>query len=142
MGFNVLFLIDLNLHSLKFRCLKQKFSPHLHLFTPLQFWCFVRLSVVRLRSSYVCEICYLMYWYYPYQETMGHSGDIRCLCRETEIIINESLKCFCRGSAQCFSCDCRMIQLLCAMQGVPVIVLLHELSQYEGDWSILPALPR
>ncbi|XP_039887824.1 beta-1,3-glucosyltransferase isoform X4 [Simochromis diagramma] len=27
-------------------------------------------------------------------------------------------------------------------QGVPVIVLLHELSQYEGDWSILPALPR
>uniref|UniRef100_A0A3Q2WGJ4 Beta 3-glucosyltransferase b n=1 Tax=Haplochromis burtoni TaxID=8153 RepID=A0A3Q2WGJ4_HAPBU len=35
-----------------------------------------------------------------------------------------------------------MIQLLCAMQGVPVIVLLHELSQYEGDWSILPALPR
>uniref|UniRef100_A0AAX7VD00 Fringe-like glycosyltransferase domain-containing protein n=1 Tax=Astatotilapia calliptera TaxID=8154 RepID=A0AAX7VD00_ASTCA len=73
---------------------------------------------------------------------MGHSGDIRCLCRETEIIINESLKCFCRGSAQCFSCDCRMIQLLCAMQGVPVIVLLHELSQYEGDWSILPALPR
>ncbi|XP_030601514.1 beta-1,3-glucosyltransferase isoform X3 [Archocentrus centrarchus] len=27
-------------------------------------------------------------------------------------------------------------------QGVPVVVLLHELSQYEGDWSILPALPR
>ncbi|KAM9846412.1 beta-1,3-glucosyltransferase [Aulostomus maculatus] len=26
-------------------------------------------------------------------------------------------------------------------QGVPVIVLLHELSGYEGDWSILPALP-
>ncbi|KAM9348097.1 beta-1,3-glucosyltransferase [Symphorus nematophorus] len=26
-------------------------------------------------------------------------------------------------------------------QEVPV-VLLHELSQYEGDWSILPALPR
>ncbi|XP_029304718.1 beta-1,3-glucosyltransferase isoform X3 [Cottoperca gobio] len=25
-------------------------------------------------------------------------------------------------------------------QGVPVVVLLHELSEYEGDWSILPAL--
>ncbi|XP_047462135.1 beta-1,3-glucosyltransferase [Mugil cephalus] len=27
-------------------------------------------------------------------------------------------------------------------QGLPVVVLLHELSEYEGDWSILPALPR
>ncbi|KAM7398152.1 hypothetical protein PAMA_006168 [Pampus argenteus] len=26
-------------------------------------------------------------------------------------------------------------------QGIPVVVLLHELSGYEGDWSILPALP-
>ncbi|KAK5858598.1 hypothetical protein PBY51_002727 [Eleginops maclovinus] len=26
-------------------------------------------------------------------------------------------------------------------QGVPVVLLLHELSDYEGDWSILPALP-
>ncbi|XP_019952583.1 beta-1,3-glucosyltransferase isoform X2 [Paralichthys olivaceus] len=26
-------------------------------------------------------------------------------------------------------------------QGVPVVVLLHELSEYAGDWSILPALP-
>ncbi|XP_049448346.1 beta-1,3-glucosyltransferase isoform X3 [Epinephelus fuscoguttatus] len=26
-------------------------------------------------------------------------------------------------------------------QAVPVLLLLHELSQYEGDWSILPALP-
>ncbi|XP_022052751.2 beta-1,3-glucosyltransferase isoform X1 [Acanthochromis polyacanthus] len=26
-------------------------------------------------------------------------------------------------------------------QAVPVIVLLHELSEYEGVWSILPALP-
>ncbi|KAM3869619.1 beta-1,3-glucosyltransferase-like, partial [Diretmus argenteus] len=26
-------------------------------------------------------------------------------------------------------------------QGVPVILLLHELSEYEGDWSILPTLP-
>ncbi|XP_074466544.1 beta-1,3-glucosyltransferase isoform X3 [Sebastes fasciatus] len=26
-------------------------------------------------------------------------------------------------------------------QGVPVVLLLHELSEYEGDWSILPALP-
>ncbi|KAM3601373.1 uncharacterized protein V6R79_011676 [Siganus canaliculatus] len=27
-------------------------------------------------------------------------------------------------------------------QGNLVVVLLHELSQYDGDWSILPALPR
>ncbi|XP_040908387.1 beta-1,3-glucosyltransferase isoform X2 [Toxotes jaculatrix] len=27
-------------------------------------------------------------------------------------------------------------------QGVPVVLLLHELSEYEGDWSVLPALPR
>uniref|UniRef100_A0A8D2ZRG4 Beta 3-glucosyltransferase b n=1 Tax=Scophthalmus maximus TaxID=52904 RepID=A0A8D2ZRG4_SCOMX len=27
-------------------------------------------------------------------------------------------------------------------RGAPVVVLLHELSEYEGDWSILPALPR
>ncbi|KAM9729116.1 beta-1,3-glucosyltransferase isoform 1-T1 [Menidia menidia] len=27
-------------------------------------------------------------------------------------------------------------------QGVPVVVLLHELSDYDGDWSILPVLPR
>ncbi|XP_029957220.1 beta-1,3-glucosyltransferase [Salarias fasciatus] len=27
-------------------------------------------------------------------------------------------------------------------KGLPVVVLLHELSEYEGDWSILPALPR
>ncbi|XP_034539866.1 beta-1,3-glucosyltransferase [Notolabrus celidotus] len=26
-------------------------------------------------------------------------------------------------------------------QGVPVVLLLHELSEYDGDWSILPALP-
>ncbi|XP_030294179.1 beta-1,3-glucosyltransferase [Sparus aurata] len=26
-------------------------------------------------------------------------------------------------------------------QGNPVVLLLHELSQYEGDWSVLPALP-
>ncbi|XP_047234195.1 beta-1,3-glucosyltransferase isoform X2 [Girardinichthys multiradiatus] len=26
-------------------------------------------------------------------------------------------------------------------QGVPVVLLLHELSDYEGNWSILPALP-
>ncbi|XP_035523071.1 beta-1,3-glucosyltransferase [Morone saxatilis] len=26
-------------------------------------------------------------------------------------------------------------------QGVPVVLLLHELSEYEGDWSILPVLP-
>ncbi|XP_023272334.1 beta-1,3-glucosyltransferase [Seriola lalandi dorsalis] len=26
-------------------------------------------------------------------------------------------------------------------QGVPVVLLLHELSAYAGDWSILPALP-
>ncbi|XP_071767913.1 beta-1,3-glucosyltransferase [Centroberyx gerrardi] len=26
-------------------------------------------------------------------------------------------------------------------QGVPVVLLLHELSEYEGDWSILPTLP-
>ncbi|GLD46516.1 beta-1,3-glucosyltransferase-like isoform X1, partial [Lates japonicus] len=26
-------------------------------------------------------------------------------------------------------------------QGVPVVVLLHELSEYEGVWSILPVLP-
>nr|XP_046267270.1 beta-1,3-glucosyltransferase [Scatophagus argus] len=26
-------------------------------------------------------------------------------------------------------------------QGDPVVLLLHELSEYEGDWSILPALP-
>ncbi|XP_062262303.1 beta-1,3-glucosyltransferase [Platichthys flesus] len=26
-------------------------------------------------------------------------------------------------------------------QVVPVVVLLHELSEYAGDWSILPALP-
>uniref|UniRef100_A0A3Q3ABW7 Beta 3-glucosyltransferase b n=1 Tax=Kryptolebias marmoratus TaxID=37003 RepID=A0A3Q3ABW7_KRYMA len=26
-------------------------------------------------------------------------------------------------------------------QGLPVVLLLHELSDYEGDWSILPALP-
>ncbi|KAM7374467.1 hypothetical protein PAMP_007123 [Pampus punctatissimus] len=26
-------------------------------------------------------------------------------------------------------------------QGIPVVLLLHELSGYEGDWSILPALP-
>ena len=30
----------------------------------------------------------------------------------------------------------------CFKQGDPVVVLLHELSQYEGDWSVLPALPR
>ncbi|KAM4544898.1 beta-1,3-glucosyltransferase isoform 1-T1 [Odontesthes bonariensis] len=27
-------------------------------------------------------------------------------------------------------------------QGVPVVALVHELSDYEGDWSILPMLPR
>uniref|UniRef100_A0A1A8S461 Beta 1,3-galactosyltransferase-like b n=1 Tax=Nothobranchius rachovii TaxID=451742 RepID=A0A1A8S461_9TELE len=27
-------------------------------------------------------------------------------------------------------------------QGVPVVLLLHELSGYERDWSILPALPQ
>ncbi|XP_072231489.1 beta-1,3-glucosyltransferase isoform X2 [Leuresthes tenuis] len=27
-------------------------------------------------------------------------------------------------------------------QGVPVVALVHELSDYEGDWSILPVLPR
>ncbi|XP_075887862.1 beta-1,3-glucosyltransferase isoform X2 [Nelusetta ayraudi] len=27
-------------------------------------------------------------------------------------------------------------------QGDPLVLLLHELSMYEGDWSILPALPR
>ncbi|XP_028277531.1 beta-1,3-glucosyltransferase [Parambassis ranga] len=27
-------------------------------------------------------------------------------------------------------------------QGVPVVLLLHELSDYDGDWSILPVLPR
>ncbi|XP_037544226.1 beta-1,3-glucosyltransferase [Nematolebias whitei] len=27
-------------------------------------------------------------------------------------------------------------------QGVPVVLLLHELSEYEGDWSVLPVLPR
>ncbi|XP_061596751.1 beta-1,3-glucosyltransferase-like isoform X2 [Cololabis saira] len=27
-------------------------------------------------------------------------------------------------------------------KGVPVVLFLHELSHYEGDWSILPALPR
>ncbi|RVE63974.1 hypothetical protein OJAV_G00141590 [Oryzias javanicus] len=26
-------------------------------------------------------------------------------------------------------------------QGLPVVLLLHELSENEGDWSILPALP-
>uniref|UniRef100_A0A3B3DGL5 Beta 3-glucosyltransferase b n=1 Tax=Oryzias melastigma TaxID=30732 RepID=A0A3B3DGL5_ORYME len=26
-------------------------------------------------------------------------------------------------------------------QGIPVVLLLHELSENEGDWSILPALP-
>ncbi|KAM4620398.1 beta-1,3-glucosyltransferase [Polymixia lowei] len=26
-------------------------------------------------------------------------------------------------------------------QGAPVVLLLHELSEYEGDWSILPTLP-
>ncbi|XP_030010995.1 beta-1,3-glucosyltransferase [Sphaeramia orbicularis] len=26
-------------------------------------------------------------------------------------------------------------------QGFPFVILLHELSDYEGDWSILPALP-
>ncbi|XP_068572135.1 beta-1,3-glucosyltransferase [Cebidichthys violaceus] len=26
-------------------------------------------------------------------------------------------------------------------QGVPVVLLLHELSEFEGDWSILPLLP-
>ncbi|KAF7644256.1 hypothetical protein LDENG_00225130 [Lucifuga dentata] len=26
-------------------------------------------------------------------------------------------------------------------QEVPVVLLLHELSEYEGDWSILPAVP-
>ncbi|XP_069576254.1 beta-1,3-glucosyltransferase isoform X2 [Brachyistius frenatus] len=26
-------------------------------------------------------------------------------------------------------------------QGLPVVLLLHELSEYDGDWSILPALP-
>uniref|UniRef100_A0A674MDT5 Beta 3-glucosyltransferase b n=2 Tax=Takifugu rubripes TaxID=31033 RepID=A0A674MDT5_TAKRU len=26
-------------------------------------------------------------------------------------------------------------------KGRPVVVLLHELTEYEGDWSILPALP-
>lgn len=32
---------------------------------------------------------------------------------------------------------------ICFIQGDPVVVLLlHELSMYEGDWSILPALPR
>ncbi|MED6288947.1 hypothetical protein CHARACLAT_031415 [Characodon lateralis] len=28
-----------------------------------------------------------------------------------------------------------------AETGVPVVLLLHELSDYEGNWSILPALP-
>ncbi|XP_041656481.1 beta-1,3-glucosyltransferase isoform X3 [Cheilinus undulatus] len=27
------------------------------------------------------------------------------------------------------------------IQGSPVVLLLHELSEYDGDWSILPALP-
>ncbi|XP_026183308.1 beta-1,3-glucosyltransferase isoform X3 [Mastacembelus armatus] len=27
-------------------------------------------------------------------------------------------------------------------KGVPVVVLLHELSEYEGNWSILPVLPQ
>ncbi|XP_029925606.1 beta-1,3-glucosyltransferase [Myripristis murdjan] len=27
-------------------------------------------------------------------------------------------------------------------QEAPVVLLLHELSEYEGDWSILPTLPR
>ncbi|KAG7515938.1 beta-1,3-glucosyltransferase-like isoform X1 [Solea senegalensis] len=27
-------------------------------------------------------------------------------------------------------------------QGPPAVVLLHELSKYEGDWSVLAALPR
>ncbi|XP_060911039.1 beta-1,3-glucosyltransferase isoform X2 [Labrus mixtus] len=26
-------------------------------------------------------------------------------------------------------------------QGAPVVLLLHELSEFDGDWSILPALP-
>lgn len=50
----------------------------------------------------------------------------------------------------CFSCDSGhqinlrkfcVIQLFLFMQGVPVVLLLHELSEYEGDWSILPVLP-
>lgn len=33
--------------------------------------------------------------------------------------------------------------VLCVFLQVDVVVLLlHQLSEYEGDWSILPALPQ
>uniref|UniRef100_A0A3P9P132 Beta 3-glucosyltransferase b n=1 Tax=Poecilia reticulata TaxID=8081 RepID=A0A3P9P132_POERE len=35
----------------------------------------------------------------------------------------------------------KILQDATSLQGLPVVLLLHELSDYEGNWSILPVLP-